>query len=67
MATRLSLLKFLTHDELKEIGRRYDVALPASLKKGDAAKYLAEHLPLPDAEVQTLVESYQLAAVIRSG
>jgi hypothetical protein len=65
MATRLSLLKSLTHTELKEIGRRYDVALPSGLKKGDAAQYLAEHLTLSDAEVQSLVESYQFSKLVQ--
>ncbi len=66
MATQLSLLKSLTHAELKEVAQRYGVTLPAGLKKAAAAKHLAEHLPLSDAEVQTLVEEYQLMRVSSS-
>ncbi|RME46087.1 MAG: hypothetical protein D6791_09155 [Chloroflexi bacterium] len=65
MATRLSLLKSLTHSELKEVAQRYGVTLPTGLKKAAAAKHLAEHLPLSDAEVQALVEEYRFSKLVQ--
>ena len=58
MASRTSLLKSLTVEELKELAGRYDLSLPAG-KKAKQVTLLAEGLPLSDAELETIVEGYK--------
>lgn len=63
MTSRASLLKSLTVAELKELADRYDLSPPPG-KKAKLVTFLAERLPLPDTELEVIVEGYQADKLI---
>jgi hypothetical protein len=57
MASRTSLLKSLTVAELGELAGRHNLSPPAG-KKAKLVAFLAEELPLSDAELEEIVGGY---------
>ena len=63
MASRTSLLKSLTVAQLNELAKRHNVA-PPSGKKGERVAFLAQELPISDAELEAVVDGYQADKLI---
>ena len=59
MATKYSLLKSLTAEQLREIAKQHDISGFSGLKQAELAKMLAEQLPLSMDEISGLVQRFK--------